>query len=144
MRSVNKVILMGNLAADPEMRSTTTGKTVTNFPLATNSEWYDDNGEKQKAADFHRVVTWQGLAEACGKTLTKGSAVYVEGRIRNRSFEDKNGDKRYVTEVTADRVNFIQIKRTTEGEEVGLEDTETTEDEATKPKGRKKKEAVAA
>ena len=124
MRSVNKVILMGNLGANPEMRSTTTGRTVTQFPLATNNEWFDEDGEKQKSADFHRIITWQGLAENCGKHLKKGSAVYVEGRLHNRSYEDKDKKRHYVTEVTADRVHFIQTKRTKDGEKVGIREEE--------------------
>lgn len=118
------------------MRSTTTGKTVTSFPLATNNEWSDDNGERQRTTDFHRIITWQGLGENCGKHLKKGSAVYIEGRIHNRSFEDKDKKRRYVTEITADRVNFIQTKRTKDGEKIGIkEDAKET---------KKKKELVAA
>ncbi len=123
MRSVNKVILMGNLGADPEMRSTTTGKTVTNFSLATNNEWRDQDGEMQRTADFHRIIAWQGLGENCGKYLKKGSAVYIEGRLHNRSYDDKEKKRHFVTEVTADKVNFIQTKRTKEGEKVELEET---------------------
>ncbi len=122
MRSVNKVILMGNLGAPPEMRSTKTGKTVTNFSLATNNEWRDEQGEAQRTTDFHKVIAWQNLGEICGKHLKKGSAVYIEGRLHNRSYEDKDNNRRYITEVTADKVNFIQTKRTKQGDKVGLEE----------------------
>ncbi|MBT5016664.1 single-stranded DNA-binding protein [Candidatus Peregrinibacteria bacterium] len=122
MRSVNKVILMGNLGGPPEMRSTKTGKTVTNFSLATNNEWQNQEGEQQKTTDFHKVIAWQGLGEICGKHLKKGSPVYIEGRLHNRSYEDKEKNRRYVTEVTADKVNFIQTKSTKDGEKVGLKE----------------------
>ena len=124
MRSVNKVILMGNLGADPEVRSTKTGKSVTNFSLATNNEWRDQEGEMQRTADFHRIITWQGLAENCGKHLKKGSAVYIEGRLHNRNYEDKDKKRHYVTEVTADKVNFIQTKRTKDGDKIGVAEQE--------------------
>jgi single-strand DNA-binding protein len=124
MRSVNKVILMGNLGADPEMCSTKTGKTVTNFSLATNNEWFDQEGEKQKTTDFHRIIAWQNLGQNCGKHLLKGSAVYIEGRLHNRSFEDKDKKRRYVTEVTADKVHFLQTKRTKDGEKIGIKSEE--------------------
>lgn len=124
MRSVNKVILMGNLGADPEVKATATGKTVTTFPLATHSEWNDLNGERQKNTDFHRIVAWQGLADTCGKKLKKGSAIYMEGRIHNRSYEDGDKKRHYLTEITAERINFIQIKKGKEGDDVSLEESE--------------------
>jgi single-strand DNA-binding protein len=125
MRSVNKVILMGNLAADPEMRSTPSGKTVANFRLATNSEWRNKEGEKQKNTDFHRVCAWQGLAETCEKYLKKGSSIYLEGRLHNKSYEAKDKTTKYYTEITADQVNFIQSKNKKSGPEIIIEDAET-------------------
>lgn len=124
MRSVNKVILMGNLVADPEVRSTKSGKNVANFAIATNNVWHNDDGERQTTADFHRVIAWQGLAEQCEKYLSKGSPVYIEGRIHNRSYEDKDNQRRFFTEITAERVNFIQTKRAKDGEQVMLREEE--------------------
>lgn len=124
MRSVNKVILMGNLGADPEMRSTKTGKTVTNFSLATSNEWLDQEGEKQHTTDFHKIIAWKGLGENCGKHLKKGSAVFVEGRLHNRSYEDKDEKRHFITEVTAEKVHFIQSKRTKDGERIGIKEEE--------------------
>ncbi|MDP2625116.1 MAG: single-stranded DNA-binding protein, partial [Candidatus Peregrinibacteria bacterium] len=108
---------------DPEIRSTKTGKTVANFALATNNEWRDSDGEEQRSVDFHRIIAWQGLGENCGKHLRKGSAIYIEGRIHNRSYEDKDKKRQYITEITADRVNFIQTKNTKEGQKVVIEET---------------------
>lgn len=132
MRSVNKVILMGNLAADPELRSTKTGKSVANFAIATNNVWRNDDGEKQSTADFHRVIAWQGLANLCEKYLKKGSPVYIEGRLHNRNFEDKEKQRHFVTEITAESVNFIQTKRNKDGDQVMIKEDE------------EEKEAVAA
>ncbi|EKD93706.1 MAG: hypothetical protein ACD_28C00077G0010 [uncultured bacterium] len=124
MRSVNKVILMGNLAADPELRSTKTGRSITTFPLATHSEWRDNEGEMRKSTDFHRIITWQGLADHCNKHLKKGSAIYIEGKLQNRTYEDKNKAKHYITEVTAESVNFIRTHKGKEGENVVIAEEE--------------------
>lgn len=126
MRSVNKVILMGNLAADPEVKSTQTGKMLAQFAVATNNVWRDESGEKKTSADFHRVVTWQSQAELCQKFLKKGSPVYVEGRIHNRSFEDKEKKRHYITEITADVINFISTKNSQGMEQVMLHEEEDT------------------
>ncbi len=114
MKSVNRVQLMGNLAADPELRSTKSGKNLATFSVATNAEWKDTNGEKQKRADFHRIVAWQGLGENCAKYLKKGSAVFVEGELHNYSYEDKDKQRRSYTEITAGDVHFLQSKKTEE------------------------------
>lgn len=116
MRSVNKLILVGNVAADPEVRQTPNGTTVAIFPLATTRD-FTSNGEKKKVTDFHRVVTRGALAEKCGSLLEKGKAVYVEGMIINRAYE-KDGERRYVTEVRADDVNMLSYKRNASGEVV--------------------------
>jgi len=111
MRSVNKVILMGNLTADPELRTTKSGKNVAHFSLATNNSWRDDEGNKKSSAEFHRVTTWQTVANNCSKYLKKGSPVYVEGRLRNRSYEGNDKRTHYITEVNAERVHFISTKK---------------------------------
>lgn len=122
MRSLNRVMLIGHLAADPEKRLTTTGKTVVNFPLATNRDWHDSEGKKQQATDFHRVIAWQKLGEICDTHLKKGSAICVEGRLSNRSYEDKEGKTRYITEIVSDDVNIFTWKKSRDGaEEVNME-----------------------
>jgi single-strand DNA-binding protein len=114
MKSVNRVQLMGNVAADPELRSTKSGKNLAAFAVATNAEWKDANGEKQKRTDFHRVIAWQGLGVNCDKYLKKGSAVFVEGKIHNHSYEDKEKQRRTLTEITAEDVHFIQGRKPNE------------------------------
>jgi single-strand DNA-binding protein len=118
MRSVNKIILVGNLAADPEVRQTQKGTTVATFAVATNRD-FTSNGEKKKVTDFHRVVAWAELGEICGKYLEKGKAVYIEGMVLNRAYE-KDGERRYVTEIRADFVNMLSFKKDREREQVSL------------------------
>jgi single-strand DNA-binding protein len=101
MASVNKVILLGNLGADPELRYTPSGRGVVNFNIATSRTWNNKDGEKQEETEWHRIVAWDKLAEICGEYLKKGSQVYIEGRLQTRSWEDKNGIKRYTTEAVA-------------------------------------------
>jgi len=107
MSGVNKVILIGNLGADPEMRYTPGGAAVCELRLATNESWTDKKGERQERTEWHRVVVWGKRAEVVSKYLSKGRQVYVEGRIRTRSWEDKEGNKRYTTEIIADNVQFL-------------------------------------
>ncbi len=107
MASVNKVILIGNLGKDPELRYTPSGTAVGNFNIATNEVWTDKNGEKQTRTEWHRIVTWGKLAETCGEFLVKGKQVYVEGSIQTRSWDDKEGNKRTTTEVRAQRVVML-------------------------------------
>jgi len=118
MKSVNKIILVGNLAADPELRQTQKGVSVATFPVATQRD-FTSNGEKKKVTDFHRVVAWGKLAEICGKYLEKGKSVYVEGLILNRAYE-KEGERRYVTEIRAEEVNMLSFKRDREREQLTI------------------------
>lgn len=104
---VNKVILIGNLGADPEIRRTQTGTAVTEMRVATSESWKDKNGQRQERVEWHRVVVWGNTAEACAKYLAKGRQVYVEGRIQTRQWEDKDGQKRYTTEIVANEVTFL-------------------------------------
>lgn len=104
---VNKVILVGNLGADPEMRYTPGGAGVCELRLATNEQWTDKNGQRQERTEWHRVVVWGKRAEVCSKYLSKGRQAYVEGRLRTRSWEDKEGQKRYTTEIIANDVQFL-------------------------------------
>ena len=120
MRSVNKVILMGYLAADPDFTSTTGGKSVTNFKIATNRDWKSTDGEKHQETDYHRIVAWKKLAEIAAQHLKKGAAVYEEGRLMNHQYTDKNGIERQITEIVADTINFINFRRSKAAEEVNL------------------------
>lgn len=104
---VNKVILIGRLGKDPEMRFTPNGKAVTNFTMATSEVWSDRNGEKQERTEWHRVVAWDKLAENCAKLLSKGRQVYVEGRLRTRQWDDRDGNKRYTTEIVANQMQIL-------------------------------------
>ena len=104
---INKVILLGNLGKDPETRFTPNGKAVTRFSLATSNTWVGANGEKQQATEWHTVVVWGKQGEACGQYLEKGRQVYVEGTLRQRSYENKEGKEQHVTEIVAQKVRFL-------------------------------------
>lgn len=108
--SVNRVILVGNLGRDPEMRSTDSGTSVCNFSIATSENWTDKTGEKQERTEWHRIVVWAKLAEICGQYLKKGRQVYIEGRLQTRKWQDKDGNERYTTEVVAQNVVFLGAK----------------------------------
>ncbi len=105
--SINKVILIGNLGADPEIRQTSGGTSVCDLRIATNERWNDKNGQKQERTEWHRVVVWGNLAEICAKYLSKGRQAYIEGRLQTRSWDDKEGNKRYTTEIVANDVRFL-------------------------------------
>jgi single-strand DNA-binding protein len=105
--SVNKVILVGNLGKDPELRYTPSGAAVANFTLATSERYKDKNGDSQEKTEWHNIVAWRQLAEICGKYLHKGKQVYIEGRIQTRSYDDRDGNKRYVTEIVADQMQML-------------------------------------
>jgi single-strand DNA-binding protein len=107
MASVNKAILIGNLGRDPELRYTQKGQAVTNFTIATTERFPGGDGEFQERTEWHRIVTWGKTAENCAQYLAKGRSVYIEGRIQTREWEDKEGNKRYTTEVNAQRVQFL-------------------------------------
>ncbi len=122
MRSLNRVTLMGHLAADVDFRQTKTGKTLATFPVATNRMTKDKDGEKREVADFHRIVAWGKLGEICDKYLAKGVAVYLEGKLINRSFESKSGEKHYRAEIVAENLNILTWKKTKDGDqELGIE-----------------------
>ena len=104
---VNKVILVGNLGANPEMRFTQGGQAVANLRIATTERWTDKNGQKQEATEWHRVVVWGKQAEIMGQSLTKGRQVYIEGKIRTRQWQDQQGQKRYSTEVVAQNIQML-------------------------------------
>lgn len=107
-KSLNKAMLIGNLGKDPELRYTTSGVAVATFSLATSNSWKDQDGNMQEKTEWHNIVAWSKLAEICGEWLKKGAKVYIEGRIQNRSYDDKNtGQKRYISEVVAE--NMIML-----------------------------------
>ena len=105
--SVNKVLLIGRLGANPEIRYTNTGTAVANFNMATSENWNDKNGQRQERTEWHRVVVWGKLAELCEKYLSKGRQCFVEGRLQTRSWDDKDGNKKYTTEIVAATVQFL-------------------------------------
>ncbi|HIG45439.1 MAG TPA: single-stranded DNA-binding protein [candidate division Zixibacteria bacterium] len=113
MSGVNKVILIGNLGADPELRYTPSGRAVVNFNLATSRTWNNRDGEKQEETEWHRIVAWDKLAEICGEYLKKGAQTYVEGRLQTRSWEDKNGVKRYTTEAVVSEMRMLGSRQDT-------------------------------
>lgn len=107
MASVNKVILVGNLGRDPESRFLPDGGAVCNFSIATTDKWKDKSGEQQERTEWHRIATFNKLAEICGEYLKKGSQVYIEGRLQTRKWQDKDGQERYTTEIVADRMQML-------------------------------------
>jgi len=107
MAGVNKAILIGNLGRDPELRYTQNGQAVVNFTLATSENWTDKSGERVERTEWHRIVVWGKVGELCAQYLSKGRTVYVEGRIQTREWEDKDGNKRYTTEINAQTVQFL-------------------------------------
>lgn len=108
MAGINKVILIGNLGKDPEVRHLESGASVANFTLATSESYKDRNsGERVTHTEWHNVVLWRGLAEVAEKYLKKGNQVYIEGKLRTRSWEDKDGNTRYTTEVIADNMTML-------------------------------------
>ncbi|MBI4161586.1 MAG: single-stranded DNA-binding protein [Acidobacteria bacterium] len=127
MASVNKVILIGNLGRDPEVRHTQNGTLVANFPMATTEGWTGKDGQKQERTEWHRIVVWGKQAEVCGQYLTKGRQVFVEGSLQTRSWEDRDGNKRYTTEVRANRVLMLG-RPEGKGEAKGAPEAATPED----------------
>jgi single-strand DNA-binding protein len=105
--SVNKVILIGRLGQNPEVRYTPSGAAVANFSIATNESWTDKSGQKQERTEWHKVVVWGKLAELCSQYLTKGRQAYIEGRLQTRQWQDKDGQTKYTTEVQAQTVQFL-------------------------------------
>ena len=112
---VNKVILIGNLGADPEVRYTQNGTAVANFRIATTETWKKE-GEKEELTEWHRVVAFGRLAQICGEYLSKGSKVYIEGRIQTRKWEDRDGNPRYTTEIMAREMKMLSPRGTEEGQ----------------------------
>lgn len=107
MASVNKAILIGNLGRDPEIRYTPSGQAVASFTIATSEKWRDKDGQMQERTDWHNIVCWGRQAELANQYLKKGRPVYLEGRIQNRSYDDKEGNKKYISEIVVQRLQFL-------------------------------------
>lgn len=119
-KSLNKVILIGNLGKDPEVSYTASGVAVAKFSVATNERWKDSDGNFQERTEWHNIIAWRKLAEICGQYLKKGSKVYLEGKLQTRSWDDKNtGAKRYTTEIIADDLIMLDGRTGGGGESVG-------------------------
>ncbi len=129
MRSVNKVILIGNLTRDPEMKETQSGQPITTFGIATNREWSTSDSERRKSTEFHEVVAWSKLAEICHTYLKKGKLVYVEGYLKTKSWETETGEKRFRTEIVLQDMIMLNkrehgdVAKETASEEVVSEET---------------------
>jgi single-strand DNA-binding protein len=112
---INKVILVGNLGADPEVRYTQSGTAIANFRVATTETWKKPDGSKEEKTEWHRVVAWNRLGEICGEFLNKGSRVYIEGKIETRKWQDKEGKDRYTTEIVAREMKMLSARGAGDG-----------------------------
>jgi single-strand DNA-binding protein len=122
-RGLNKVLLIGNLGCDPEMRYTPSGRPVTSFSLYTSRSWTSADGERREETEWFNIVTWGNLAEICKQYLNKGQQVYIEGRLQTRGWEDESGKKHFRTEVVANEMIMLGQKPSTEGTDTyGAED----------------------
>ena len=110
--SVNRVILIGNLGKNPELKYTTSGTAVCSFSMATTERFKDRDGTKQEKVEWHSIVVWRQLAEICGKYLAKGSQIYCEGKIQTRSYDDRDGNKKYITEIVMDQMRMLGSRET--------------------------------
>lgn len=110
MYSLNKVMIIGNLTRDPEIRNTPSGQTVTSFSVATNFVWNDQNGQQQSKTEFHNVIAWRKLGEICGQYLSKGIKVYIEGRLQTNEWNAQDGSKKQRTEIVADNMIILSPK----------------------------------
>jgi single-strand DNA-binding protein len=128
MSGINKAIIVGRLGRDPEIRYTPGGVAVANFSVATSEEWKDrESNEKKERTEWHRIVAFGKLGEICGEYLSKGKLIYVEGRIQTRSWEDKDGNKKYTTEIVASDVQFLDKKDSGSGDYTGKGHDDKTE-----------------
>ncbi len=128
MAGVNKVILVGNLGKDPEVRYLDSGVAVANFSLATTESYKNKEGERVNQTEWHNIVLWRGLAEVAEKWLKKGSSVYIEGKIKTRKWEDKDGNSRYNTEILADNMTMLGGKPTSDSKSSVVSNEQNTTD----------------
>ncbi|MFH2124823.1 MAG: single-stranded DNA-binding protein [Pseudomonadota bacterium] len=112
---LNKVMLIGHLGKDPEIRYTQSGTGVATFNVATTERWKDKDGQMQETTEWHRVVVWRKLAEICGQYLHKGSKVYIEGKLQTRKWQDQNGNDKYTTEIVANEMKMLDSKGSADG-----------------------------
>lgn len=119
MSGVNKVIIVGRLGSDPEVKTVSSGQTVCRLSVATSENWTDRDGQKQERTEWHRIVIWGRIAEVCGQHLSKGRQVYLEGRLQTRSWEDQQGQKKYTTEIVANTVQFLGSNDRSQGQSMG-------------------------
>ncbi|MBT4917721.1 single-stranded DNA-binding protein [Candidatus Peregrinibacteria bacterium] len=140
MRSVNKVILIGNLTRNPELKETQNGQSIVTFGIATNREWTTGDSDRKKSTEFHEVVAWAKLAEICAKYLKTGRLVYLEGYLKTRSWETENGDKKYRTEVVLEDMIMLEKKSDSDdhvsekSDKKDVEDSSPEESESTESK----------
>lgn len=135
-RSINRIMLLGNLTRDPELKYTPAGTAVCTFGIATNRSWTTSDGQTKEETQYHRIVAWQKLAELCGKLLNKGKKVYLEGRITYREYTDKTGQQRQVTEVVLDDfIVFSDGRRMAEHEETKPTESTSPDTELSIPQG---------
>jgi len=127
MASVNKLIIIGNVGSEPEMRFTPNGNPVTSFRVATNWRYNTSQGERREETEWFTVVAWNRLAEQCNQFLTKGRLVYVEGRLRSRTWESQDGEKRFRNEIVADKVTFLDRQTAAPLPQEGTEEAEEAE-----------------
>ncbi|MCW5849248.1 MAG: single-stranded DNA-binding protein [Anaerolineae bacterium] len=127
-RGLNKVMIIGNLGRDPEMRYTPSGKPVTSFSVATSRSWTTTDGERREATEWFNVVAWRDLAEICNQYLSKGSKVYIEGRLQTRSWESPDGQKHFRTEIVADEMIVLDHRRESYSEPSADDDDEDSEE----------------
>lgn len=133
MRSVNKVIIIGNLTRDPEMRQTPNGQNVTTFGIATNREWVTKEGDRKNSAEFHECVAWAKLAEICGQYIKKGNLVYVEGYLKTRSWETEEGIKKFKTEVVVQDMIILEKRKNSEDDDYvpAVDEVDTVDEDET-------------
>jgi single-strand DNA-binding protein len=131
MSSLNKIMLIGNLGRDPEIRYTSDGSPVATFSLATSESWTDKNGSRQEHTEWHNIVAWARLADLCKRFLVKGRQVYVEGRLRSREWNDKDGNKRRTTEVIA--IQMVLLGSRPQGADAGMQPMEPAAKTAVEP-----------
>ncbi len=134
MSGVNKVIIVGRLGTDPELKTVTSGQNVCRLSVATSENWTDRDGQKQERTEWHRVVVWGKMADICGQHLSKGRQVYLEGRLQTRSWEDPQGQKRYTTEIVANTVQFLGANERSGGQSnYGNNNSSSTQDFGPEP-----------
>lgn len=120
MRSINKVILVGNLTRDPELKQTQSGQPVATFGIATNREWATKDNDRKKSTEFHEIVAWARLAEICAEYLKKGKLIYIEGYLKTRSWSAENGEKRFRTEIVMQDMIMLDKRAGSSEEEKGI------------------------